>query len=232
MSGLLVRTDRGDLSVTFQLSTFITDWEAARRTFVACIADSFRELLSPQPSDFSAASPSELSETWCKYRIFGGSSTIVLRVDSLTLSFPNILNADRQIVAEVIQRALSILLSAVGGYQRQSYVLAANYHMHVVDGRWDTYLARHGSSEIEEAAKGDSSIEYRPSISFILRTKDRYRVLRRMIEQSEVLQNGLFISDRIFVSMPSLTELEEELNWIKQIDRLADRVSGLTYQKS
>ena len=32
MSGLLVRTDRDNLSVTFDPSAFITDWEAAKRS--------------------------------------------------------------------------------------------------------------------------------------------------------------------------------------------------------
>ena len=201
MNGLLVRTDRGDLSLTFQLSAFITDWGAARKTFVACIADGYRELLSPRPGDFSAAFPNELGEAWCKYRMLGGSSTIVLRADSLALSFPNILNRDRQIAVEVMRRAPENLLPALGGYERQSYVLSANYHAHIVDGRWDTYRARHGSSEIEEAARGDPGTEYRPSIGFTLRTEDGSRALRRTIEQSEILQNGLFIADHIFVSM-------------------------------
>ena len=34
MPELRVRTDRGDLSVTFNLGTFITDWKAASNTFM------------------------------------------------------------------------------------------------------------------------------------------------------------------------------------------------------
>ena len=57
MNGLLVRTDGGNQSVTFNLSAFVTDWEAARKTFVPTIAERFREPLYPRPGDFSAASP-------------------------------------------------------------------------------------------------------------------------------------------------------------------------------
>ena len=85
MNGLLVRRDRGSLSVTFDLSAFVTDWEAAGKIFFAAIAERFREPLNPRPGDFSAASPTELGEAWCKYRIFGGSSSIVLRVRPETL---------------------------------------------------------------------------------------------------------------------------------------------------
>ena len=231
MNGLLVRTDGGNLSVTFGLSAFITDWEAARKTFVAGIAERFREPLNPRPGDFSVASPAELGEAWCKYRIFGGSSTIVLKADSLALSFSNIVNADYQIVVEVVRGTMESLLPALQGYEQHSYMVSSNYHVHVVDGQSDTYLEHHGSHDIGNSARDESTIEYRPTIGFTLRTRDGYRVLRRTIEQSEALRNGLFISDQTFVSMPTLTEFEEELNWIERATELADRAAGITYQK-
>ena len=70
-------------------------------------------------------------------------------------------------------------------------------------------------------------MEYRPSIGFTLRTRDGYRVFRRSIEQSEAVQNGLFISDHTFVAMPTLTGFEEELNWIERTRDVADRASGI-----
>ena len=112
MNGLLVRRDRGNLSVTFDLSAFVTDWEAAGKIFFAAIAERFREPLNPRPGDFSAASPTELGEAWCKYRIFGGSSSIVLRADSLALSFANIVYADYQNVLEVVRGTMERLLPA------------------------------------------------------------------------------------------------------------------------
>lgn len=231
MNGLLVRTDRGNLSVTFGLSAFITDWEAARKTFVAGIAERFREPLNPRPADFSAASPTELGEAWCKYRILGGSSTIVLKADSLTLSFSNVVNADYQILVEVVRGTMERLLPALQGYERHSYMVNSNYHVHVVDGQSDTYLAHHGSHDIGNSARDESTTEYRPTIGFTLRTRDGYRVLRRTIEQSDALRNGLFISDQTFVSMPTLTEFDEELSWIERTTELADRTAGITYQK-
>ena len=96
MNGLLVRTDRGNLSVTFDLSAFVTDWEGARKTFVAAIAERFREPLNPRPGDFSAASPTELGEAWCKYRIFGGSSSIVLSPSGTGHSALQIAEPDRR----------------------------------------------------------------------------------------------------------------------------------------
>ena len=231
MDSLLVRRDRGNLSVTFDLSAFVTDWEAMGKVFVAVIADRFREPLNPRPGDFSAASPTELGEAWCKYRIFGGSSSIVLRADSLALSFANIVNADYQIVLEVVRGTMEHLLPALQGYARQSYMVASNYHVDVVDGRADAYLAGHGSDHIRNAASKELTTEYRPTVGFTLRTSDGYRVFRRTIEQSEGLQNGLFIGDHTYVSMPTLTGFEEELSWIEQTTEFADRAAGIAYQK-
>jgi hypothetical protein len=231
MNGLLVRRDRGSLSVTFDLSAFVTDWEAAGKIFFAAIAERFREPLNPRPGDFSAASPTELGEAWCKYRIFGGSSSIVLRADSLALSFSNIVNADYQIVLEVVRGTMERLLPALQGYERQAYMVNSNYHVNVVDGRSDAYLAHHGSDDIGNTASNELSIEYRPTIGFTLRTRDGYRVFRRTIEQSETLQNGLFITDHTFVSMPTLTGFDKELSWIERTTEFADRAAGITYQK-
>ena len=231
MNGLLVRTDRGNVSITFNLSAFITDWDAARTTFVALVADRFREVLSPRPGDFSAASPSEFGEAWCKYRIFGGSSTIVLKADSLALSFANIVNTDYQILVKVMQGTIEHLLPELQRYERHSYMMSTNFHAHVINGRSDTYLERHGSRYIGNTVRDESSMEYRPTIGFNVRTKDGYRLLRRTIEQSETLQNGLFISDYIFVSMPTLTGFEEELSWIQRTIEFADRAAEIAYQK-
>ena len=84
---------------------------------------------------------------------------------------------------------------------------------------------------IGSSTRDESTIEYRPTIGFTLRTRDVYRVLRRTIEQSDALRIGLFISIQTFVSMPTLTESEEELSWIERATELADRTAGITYQK-
>ena len=231
MKKLWVRTDRGDQSVTFHLSAFITDWEAARSVFMACIRDGFRDLASPRLSDFSAVSPAEPGEAWCRYRIFGGSSTVVLRAESLALNFPNIVNTDQPVVREIVRRAFNVVLPALGGYERHSYSVASNYHVEVVGDRMDSYLARHASREIEEAAREQPATEYRPTIGFTLRSSDGFRVFRRTIEQSEVLENGLFIANRIFVSMPVPTTFNEEIGWIDRIGNLADAAAGIAYTK-
>ena len=78
MNGLLVRTDRGNQSVTFDLSAFVTDWEAARKTFVTTIAERFREPLeSLSEEGYLTASP----------EVVALNRDGLLRVDSLLPRF-------------------------------------------------------------------------------------------------------------------------------------------------
>lgn len=231
MKTLWVRTDRGDQSVTFHLSAFIAHWEAARSAFMARIRDDFRDLTNPRLGDFSAVSPAEPEEAWIKYRIFGGSSTIVLRAESLALNFPKLVTTDRPIVDEIVRRTVDVLLPALGGYEQHSYSVASNYHVEIVGDRAESYLVRHGSREIEEAARGQMATEYRPTIGFTLRGSDGFRVFRRTIEQSELSENGLFIVDHIFTSMPILTTFDEEADWIDRAVNLANSAAGIAYHK-
>lgn len=227
---LVLQTDREGLSARFSLSAFVTDWEVARKAFIACIADTFREPLNPQPEDFSTAFPTELGEAWCKYRIFGGSSTIVLRADSLALNFANIVRADYAIVGEVLRRSADVLLPALGSYVEHSYHISTNQHAMVINGNSQQYLAQHAGANIEIPAP-HFAMEFRPCVGFSLRTGDGRRVLRRTIEQSEVLENGLFIADYVFVRSPELTKFEEELRWMVHINQLAHHAAGIRYQE-
>ena len=230
MTDLVVRTDRENLSATFNFSPFVTDWETARRTFVTCIAEAFREPLNPRPEDFSTASPTELGEAWCKYRMFGGSSTMVLRAESIAITFSNIGRADYALIGEILRQAVETLLPKIGGYDEHSYHVSTSQHAAAVNGRVDEYLAGHASAKIKNKAK-ETEMEFHPCIAFSLKTSDGFRVLRRTIEQSEVLENGLFIADHVFVRKPELTKFEGELQWMVRLSSTADRVAELKEQE-
>ena len=86
---------------------------------------------------------------------------MVLRADSLALSFANIVNADHQIIIEVVRGTMERLLPALQGYERQSYMVSSNYHVHVVNGRSDAYLAHHGSDDIGNTVRIPGQADHR-----------------------------------------------------------------------
>ena len=233
MQPMPVRIDRDEVSFIFHLSPFISDWEGAKQTFVSCITRDFGDILMRVlPRDFSTSFSSEPGDAWCTYRMYGGSSTMTLRPDSLQFTFPNLLDTDYPVVNEIVRRGTAVLLTKLGSYERHVYSLTTNRHLAPLTGiAAEAHLARFSSDEMVNAAAAEPGMQYRPSASFTLvGSADEYRVLRRSVEQSEVLPNGLFVTTHIFVSASGLSSFENELQWINRVCRMADQAVGITYQ--
>ena len=230
MKNLPVQLDRHQLLLTFHLEPFITEWEGAMQAFVSFIAREFGDRLAVRPQDFTAASSSaDLGDAWCKYRMFDGSRMIILRPDSLRFNFPELLDADYPLLEE-IGKGMEILLPVLGDYGRSSYSLTSNLHVAVMEGSAGGYTARFANNGISSTIEDEPRVTYRPSAGFILVSDDENRVLRRTVEQSEVLPNGLYITTRIFVAASVVTSFEEEYRWNAQIWNIADRAIGIEYQ--
>lgn len=233
MQPVSVRIERDEASFTFHLSPFISDWEGAKQTFVSCITRDFGDILiRVLPRDFSASLSSEPGDAWCTYRMYGGSSAITLRPDSLQFTFPNLLDTDYPVVNEIVRRGTAVLLTKLGSYERHVYSLTTNRHLAPLTGiAAEAHLAQFSSDEMVDAAAAEPGMQYRPSASFTLvGNADEYRVLRRSVEQSEVLPNGLFVTTHIFVSASGPASFENELQWINWVCRIADQAVGITYQ--
>ena len=230
MKNLPVRLDRDHVSVTFRLIPFIVEWGRARQAFVSCIAREFGDRLAVCPQDFSAASSADFGETWCRYRIFGGSSTITLRPDSLQFDFPGLPNADDPLLEDLIETGMEVLLPELGDYGRSSYTLASNRHVAVVEGSAEDHVARLANKEMASTTESEPLVTYRPVAGFILGSDGESRVLRRTVEQSEILPNGLFIATRLIVAASVVTTFEEERSWVERMSKIANRATGIEYR--
>ena len=232
MQPMPVHVDRDEVSFTFHMSPFISNWEEAKQTFVSCITRDFGDvLIRVLPRDFSASLSSEPGDAWSTYRMYGGSSTMTLRSESLQFAFPNLLATDYPVVNEIVKRGVAVLLKQLGSYERHVYSVITNRHLAPLIGIAEAYLARFSSDEMVSAAANASGMQYRPSASFTLvGSADEYRELRRSVELSEVLSNGLFVTTQISVSASGLSSFEDELQWINRVCQIADQAVGITYQ--
>ena len=232
MQPMSVRADRDEASFTFHLTPFISDWERAKQTFVSCITRDFGDvLMRVLPRDFSASLFSEPGDAWSTYRMYGGSSTMTLRPESLQFAFPNLLATDYPVVNEIVRRGVAVLLTKLGNYERHAYSLTTSRHLAPLNGIAETHLRRFSNDEMGSAAANALGMQYRPSASFTLvGSADEYRVLRRSMELSEVLPNGLFVTTHISVSASDLSSFENELRWIHWVCQIADQAVGITYQ--
>ena len=230
MKNLPVRLDREDVSVTFHLSPLITGWERAVQTFMSCIAREFGDQLAVRPQDFSVAAPTDFGETWCKYRILSGSSTIILRPDSLQFSFSRVSDVDYPLLDELIGKGMKILLTEIGDYSRSSYSMLSNSHVAVTEGSAKAFVTRFADRRMADAVRDEPLVTYRPSARFSLGSGDGGRVLSRTVEQSEVLSNGLFMTTHVFIAASAVMTFEEERHWFERIFQIANRATGIEFQ--
>lgn len=226
----LRKPEREDLSLTFGLSPFITDWVPTQTRFIAAIVRDLGELGPVRSLDFKANSSPELGESRCTYRIFGGASTIILDPETLRLNFTSINENDRQTVTEITRCALDLLSKDIGGYTQDRVSLTSNRHVETVSkGAADAYLEQFALKRPTDIVKTDLEIEYRPTAKIILSDKEDTWALHRLVEKSGVLPDGLFINTLIFISSPAMTAFEEQKRLIDRLYDLADQSLELNY---
>ncbi len=226
----LRKAERQNLSITFELSPFITAWGAAETTFMAAIVRELGDLLSVRPHDFHSNDSSELGESRCTYRIFGGASTIVLSPGTLQLNFGSLTENDYPTVNEIIRQSTDILSRDLGCYGRDQVSINSSEHAPAVnDGAVDTYLAQFAWKEPIDIAAADMQIEYSPAAKITLSDKQGRWSLHRTLEKSAFLANGVFVTTMILIGSQQLTSFDEQRELWVRIDRLGDEAMGLTY---
>ena len=226
----LQRPQREDLSIRFTLAPFITEWVSMQANFITAIAQKFGDWLSVRPQDFSSNPSGNLGEAWCMYRIFGGTSTIVLRPDTLELNFVNLNENDRQSVIAIIRRSGSVLQQDIGGYTRCYVSLTSNRHAEIAgDGNADRYLNQFALKHAADMVKTDSDMEYKPTARVVLSHKGGDWSVHRLVEKSDFLPDGLFVHTLVFIPSFDLAELDEQGELIDRIFEQADKAVELSY---
>ena len=226
----LRKPEREDLLIHFTLAPFISDWASTQTRFIAAIAREFGDLLSVRPQDFYTNPSVGLGEVWCKYKIFGGASTIVLHPDALRLDFKSVNENDRLTIIEIIRRSVSVLQQDIGSYARCYVSLTSNRHVETVgDGSVDRYLNQFVLKQTADMVKTDSNIEYSPTVKVILSDKGGDWSAHRLVEKSGPLPDGLFVNTLVFIPSFELAKFNDQKNLLDRIFDLADEAVGLSY---
>lgn len=224
------KPSREDLSISFELSPFITDWTSVQTRFIAALARELNVLFPVRAMDFSSNPSPELGESWCKYRIFGGASTIVLNPGALQLNFVNLSENDYPTVKEIIRRSKDVLSKDIGSYTRERVSLSSNLHVGTIEeGVVDVYLEQFAVKQVADVAKTNSTLQYRPAVKVILSEDSDnavHWVVYRSVEKSEWLPDGLFVTTFIDVSSPRIMSFEDQAQLIQRIYGLADQAVG------
>lgn len=226
----LLKPERENLSISFELSPFITDWASARTAFMASVAREFGEVLNVRPHDFYTNDPTELGESRCTYRIFGGASTIVLNPATLDLNFSSLTVSDYPTAMEIVGQSVDILSRDIGCYAKDNLTVTFNRHVSTVEnGGADRYLAQFAWKQPADTAAASTGIEYSPAAKIIFADKQGRWSLHRTVEKSALLPDGLFVTTIVFVRSLQLTSFDEQQQLLYRIHELADQAMGHTY---
>ena len=234
MDAIRVRVERVDLSVTFALGHFISDWQFAQRTFIAGIVREYGALFSTRSQDFVANPSPLLSESWCRYMILGNTAHISLCPDSLQLNFTGLRQEDvSTTVRTILYGAARLLSTDFNEFGRGSTVFTTNGHLQILDEgvEADAYLVQFVQPRAVDVVKSEVDLVYQPSSSIRFTDKENKFSFRHSIEKSDWLENGLFVTAQIFISPDESLTLEKQVSLITRIEELADRATGLVYQK-
>ena len=224
------KPERENLSISFELSPFITDWVSARTAFMASVARELGDSLNVRPHDFYTNDPTELGESRCTYRIFGGASTIVLRPGTLELNFGSLTESDYPTVTKIVRRSIGILSRDLGCYARDHVSINSNEHVPLVEnGVADAYLAQFTWKKPTDTAAADVEIEYSPAARVIFSDKQGRWSLQRTVEKSAFLADGLFLTTMILISSHQLTSFDEQAQLWSRLINLANQAVGLTF---
>ena len=157
-------------------------------------------------------------------KFFGGACHIVLSPGEMGLTVVNATRSDHRIVGEILKRSWNWLHADFGEHAQGWSSFEAKEHLEAPDAAAiDPYLRQFSLAGAAEAANSaDGAVVYLPSARAIFSDKEGVWMLRRLVEKSEVISNGVFISTYIEFRSPEVAGAAP-FAFLAELDGLADR---------
>lgn len=230
MKILEVRSLSAELHVKLNLVPMIADWRTAQIKFISGIAKHFEGCYSIGPENFRANASASFASNHCTCEIFGGACHIVLSPGEMGLTVVNATRSDHRIVGEILKRSWNWLHADFGEHAQGWSSFEAKEHLEAPDAAAiDPYLRQFSLAGAAEAANSsDGAVVYLPSARAIFSDKEGVWMLRRLVEKSEVISNGVFISTYIEFRSPEVAGAAP-FAFLAELDGLADRAVGLHF---
>ena len=216
----------GSVSVTISLSPFVTNWTKATSEFVSSISSGSKYIQMAHASHFDSFMPESIGDRFCRYRWPGTMATIVLRSELLEFQFPDAsTDSHYEVVRETVRSVAGRILREMLNYSKYSYSVVINGHGEFVQ---HTLLGYFPEDAAKTVNRNDDTYEQLSLRGVIFRDKINGRALRRTVERSELVANGLFVSTAISAVDTTLM-IEDEIAWIDKMIEAANRGTNLVY---
>ena len=227
MKPLKVIHRSAELHVKLSLARMITDWRAAQTKFMSGITDHFGNLHLIRPENFRVIESDLFANNQCACEMFGGACRFVLSPGELGLFVANANRNEHPIVGQILKQSWSW---STAEYELgwASFESKEHPEAHEVDAI-DAYFNQFSLAAVAAAASiSNRSMAYQPSARAVLLDKEGFWVLRRLVEKSELIQNGVFVDTYIEIRSPGVVG-GDLFAFLAEMDDLADSAVGLHF---
>ena len=223
-----VQIDSEAFSFSIPLNPFIVEWGKTKEIFISCIAkDIMTTYGGAKLQHFVSSSSDNLADSWCKYRIFGGIDSLILRPDELQFKIENILPTDFIDVANFIAKCFTILLPKLGYKNIDSFSINTNSYVSFEEGTTNEYFQQYDTNVMVPELTQEIGMHYQRSVNIIFESENRDRVVRRTVEPSEISKSNIFVATNIYVLTSQTLDFYEELKWLVRVTIVANKAVGL-----
>ena len=228
MKVLRVRHHDASVAVSFKLRRFIDDWPSAQQKFISGITNGFNDWHPISSRNFVLTPAFALQDLRCKCQLFGGACSLVLAPEALQLDFENVTTGVHPVVSETIRRASEWFAGALGDHGRDWSSFHTLAHMEALEAdAVDAYLDQFLPAEADELTRSEPPVKYLPSYRIVLSGEQEGWLLRRVVEKSGLIENGVFVDTRVEIQSSDLVGIDEQIQLLARVKRLADRAVGL-----
>ena len=189
-----IRSSRITLNVSIKFEPTIFDWQNVPGKFFELIQSALTSIVTTDSlRDFMIQSGNTVGDFEAKFKIYGGPSSITLSADNLSFNFPNLIPTDNQLVLQIIKEVHTSFYEKFNEQSHSLVRIGIYVHAELVDGNsQDDYLSRYSTPYADSVAK-DSNWEIQPSGRISIIGKDRSWRATCMVENSELVENALFL---------------------------------------
>ncbi len=200
--------------------------------FFRAMYGSLNDMLYIQPSDLVAVAGVSLGDCSTALRILGGNSTLTLKATGVIADLPNVLPDRIDFSNSVILQGFEAFRTEFSELEIRSVESNVGHHFEVAgDGQARDILAVGDQTALLKRAHDIRDVVVEPALRFRLVSKDGKWSGKVGVEQSEFVENGIFLFREIVVSNLAGCETpQQQLDLITRIDLMIIELVGLEFE--
>jgi hypothetical protein len=205
----------------------IFDWTGVIQTFFDMIFKQVGARIPVTVNEFSTYASGKLGETYARYNVYGGPSSVSLFADKLTIAFPNLLPADTPLVGEllkIVHDGFAVEFKQVS-YSRVD--MHSGSHLEVLPP--DTvkdFLVRYQIKGVEEVFREAGAV-IEPGVKFAAKGSSPPWSYSLMVEQSLLNASALYVYASVSLTdAKTVPTFEDKIGLIAHIGGLVLKAFG------